>query len=108
MGILPQCMMRVLVLVLLMVYASAESSMYGHECNTIRFRSGCFLDVLEKVCESVKDLQICASAPSSCKFQEEFPVTPEVFSWGPQKLGAEGGQLEAMWKCCCDAPDGAT
>ena len=43
------------------------------ECNTARFRAGCLLDVLEKACESVKDLERCGEEPSSCRTQEEFP-----------------------------------
>lgn len=50
------------------------------ECNQVRFQAGCLLDVLEKVCESVKDLQRCAVNPESCRNQEEFPglVRPAI------------------------------
>jgi len=91
--------------------ASSTDPLYttGSECNTVRFRAGCFLDVLEKACESKKDLTRCQDNPKSCAEQEEFPVTPEIF---PRELsngvGREGNPVESIWKCCCDATDGRT
>ena len=57
--------------------ASSADPLYttGSECNTVRFRAGCFLDVLEKACESKKDLMRCQHNPKSCAEQEEFPGT---------------------------------
>jgi len=85
----------------------SSSKLYqSGNCSTVRFRTGCLLDALEKTCESVKDIQSCMGNPTSCKAKEEFPVTPEIFTM--EKIGVEGRPVEGVWKCCCDAPDGRT
>lgn len=101
----PSPAVAVIVLLGAVTTTCADSlTLYNHpKCNTLRFRAGCFLDVLEKTCESVKDLQKCSAEPHTCKDQEEFPVTPEAtvhtrcISPLPSALGVCGGLRHVAW-----------
>ena len=55
----------------------------------------------KKQTKHIKQKPTPTTLTSSC---QEFPVTPEIFSFA--KVGKEGNAVEGMWKCCCPATDG--